>query len=516
MSGMTERTLADAKSRNIKETINCSGLDFMMNETPYSLCVKIRKKFVQDRSQQISPFKAFKSTPQPQEVPPKSTDEDFKQEINRLKNKIEEKEDTIKKISKTTDTNINTLQESTENKSLQIQALKCEILNSQKQFQTIKDIFEESKKQFQMTKDKLAENEKQLQTTHDKLTNCQKQFQTTKEKLADAQKQLQTTNEKLSDYPKQLQSTKDKLVNSQKELQSTNDKLNESHKQLKTNRDLLANYPKQLQSSKDKLDDSQKELQMTKDKLAESQKQIQNLTFETKRNGENILKFKTELETTKEKLSHSQNQLKTMKTLTDKAESKCLEKDQKLKLLEKDFEDKLVNSQNNVKAAKVIPADSLTTFTDSPQTDTQDRPADPPKKLQNNGDKPPDFQTLLATKDQNGHNIIKRSTQPQSWYFRVKCTLCRETESLNFENHPTFIFNSDCPFSKPPDFRKHLATMDLKGHSVILLETCEKTNGRYHGYGHFLVGCSKCHMRSSIHFAVDVLDYALPYKCQNA
>merc|ERR1719319_1946165 len=429
-----------------------------MNETPYSLCVKIRKKFVQD------PFKDFKSTPQPRKFPPKSTDEDFKQEIKRLKNKIEEKEDTIKKISKTTDTNINTLQESTENKSLQIQALKCEISNSQKQFQTIKDIFEESKKQFQMTKDKLAENEKQLQTTHDKLTNCQKQFQTTKEKLADA--------------PKQLQSTKDKLVNSQKELQSTNDKLNESHKQLKINRDLLANYPKQLQSSKDKLDDSQKDLQMTKDKLAESQKLIQNLTVETKRNGENSLKFKTELETTKEKLSHSQNQLKTTKTLTDKAESKCLEKDQKLKLLEKDFEDKLVNSQNNVKAAKVNPADSLTTFTDSPQTDTQDRPADPPKKLQNNNDKPPDFQTLLATKDQKGHNIIKRSTQFPG-YFRVKCTLCRDTESLNFENHPTFIFNSDCPFSKPPDFRKHLATMDLKGHSAILLETTEKSRSRH-------------------------------------
>merc|ERR1719319_757099 len=423
-----------------------------MNETPYSLCVKIRKKFVQD------PFKDFKSPPQPQEVPPKSTDEDFKQEINRLQNKIEEKEDTIKKISKTTDTNINTLQESTENKSLQIQALKCEILNSQKQFQTIKDIFEESKKQFQMTKDKLAENEKQLQTTHDKLTNCQKQFQTTKEKLADAQKQLQTTNEKLSDYPKQLQ--------------------------------------------------------MTKDKLAESQKQIQNLTFETKRNGENILKFKTELETTKEKLSHSQNQLKTMKTLTDKAESKCLEKDQKLKLLEKDFEDKLVNSQNNVKAAKVIPADSLTTFTDSPQTDTQDRLADPPRKLQNNGDKPPDFQTLLATKDQKGHNIIKRSTQFPG-YFRVKCTLCHDTESLNFENHPTFIFNSDCPFSKPPDFQKHLATMDLKGHSAILLETTEKSRS---SHGEFLVGCSKCNMRYPIYFAVDVLppSAALPYKCQNS
>ena len=68
---------------------------------------------------------------------------------------------------------------------------------------------------------------------------------------------------------------------------------------------------------------------MTKDKLAESHKQIQNLTIETKRNSENILKFKTELKTTKEKLSHSQNELKTMKTLTDKAESKCLEKDQK-------------------------------------------------------------------------------------------------------------------------------------------------------------------------------------------
>ena len=187
-----------------------------------------------------------------------------------------------------------------------------------------------------------------------------------------------------------------------------------------------------------------------------------------------------------------------------------------MKLLEKDFEDKLVNSQNNVKAAKVKPADSLTTITDSPQTDTQDRLADPPKKLQNNNDKPPDFQTLLATKDQKGHNIIKRSTQPQSFYFRVKCTLCRETESLNFENHPTFIFNSDCPFSKPPDFRKHLATMDLKGHSVILLETCEKT--RDGSAGHFLLGCSNCNMRYPIYFAVDALppSDALPYKCQNS
>ena len=69
-----------------------------------------------------------------------------------------------------------------------------------------------------------------------------------------------------------------------------------------------------------------------------------------------------------------------MKILTDNAESKCLEKDQKLKLMEKDFEDRLVNSQKNVKATKAKPANPQTPFTNSfkwtsPQKNTQDRPA---------------------------------------------------------------------------------------------------------------------------------------------
>lgn len=212
--------------------------------------------------------------------------------------------------------------------------------------------------------------------------------------------------------------------------------------------DLLANSPKQLQSTKDKLDDSQKELQMTKDKVTDSQKQTQNLTNETKRNSENILKLKTknklnnddllkcktQLEITKEKLSHFQNQLKTMK-------------------------DKLVNSQNNVKATKAKLADPQTTFTNSPQTDIQNRPADPPKKAQNNNDKLLDF-------------------------------------------------------PKPPDFRKFLATKDLKGHSEILLETTENTRYKH---GCFRVECSVCHARNVyVWYDMDRNDYVLQYKCHNA
>ena len=51
------------------------------------------------------------------------------------------------------------------------------------------------------------------------------------------------------------------------------------------------------------------------------------------------------------------------------------------------MKDKFVNSQNNVKATKAKPADPQTTFTNSPQTDIQNRPADPPKTVQNNNDR---------------------------------------------------------------------------------------------------------------------------------
>jgi len=182
---------------------------------------------------------------------------------------------------------------------------------------------------------------------------------------------------------------------------------------------------------------------------------------------------------------------------------------QKLKLIEKDFEDKLVNSQNNVKDPKAKHADSQTTFSNSHPTDTHDRPGDPPQNPQNN-DKPPDFQTLLATKDQKGHNIIK--TWTESPYFYVKCTLCRETEALSFENPQNFIFRLECPFAKPPDFQKYLATKDLKGHSVKLLETFEQTS---YSPGEFRLGCSKCNFRHDIYFS-QFADYVLPYKCLNA
>ena len=106
-----------------------------------------------------------------------------------------------------------------------------------------------------------------------------------------------------------------------------------------------------------------------------------------------------------------------MKILADKTESKCLEKDQKLKLMEKDFEDRLINSQSNVKATKSKPVNHLTSFKwTSPQTNTQDIMAVDPKNVANDGDKLPDFLTL--------------------------------------------------PFGKPPDIQKFLVTKDLIGHSI--------------------------------------------------
>ena len=183
----------------------------------------------------------------------------------------------------------------------------------------------------------------------------------------------------------------------------------------------------QLQQKDDALLQCETELKTTKDTFLVSQNQLKNLQIHSGDNKE-LLKCKIELETTKEKLSHSQNQLKTTK-------------------------DKLVDSHNNDKATKAKP-DPQTTFTNSSQTDTKDRPADPPKKLQNNNDKHPDFQTLLATKDQKGHNIIKTSVFKDC--FRMKCTLCHDTfqiDILYFENPQTIFFNSKGPFAKPPDCR---------------------------------------------------------------
>ena len=57
MAKMTERSLADSKAWSIKQTINQSGLDYILSESPFSISVKIRKRFLLDRSQEISPLK---------------------------------------------------------------------------------------------------------------------------------------------------------------------------------------------------------------------------------------------------------------------------------------------------------------------------------------------------------------------------------------------------------------------------------------------------------------------------
>ena len=395
---MTERSLADSKTWSIKQTINQSGLDFILSESPFSISVKIRKRFLLDRSQEISPPPTRESNLDtfPLSSPTNHKDSKFKgmeQEINRLKIIIDEKDDTIKDITKTKEKDLKALQTSSDQKTLQIQNLNSEINQNH-------ETNSSSQKQLKTLKDNLAASQKQLQTTQDKLTNSLEQLQTTKNDLSNSQKHLQTTKEQQTNLTKQLQSTKDKLDKAQKESQSTKDKLTDLQKQLQTTKDksdTLADSLKQLQSTKDKLIDYQKQLHTSKESLKESNKQIQNLNKEIKKNSENLLKYKsqlqqksdallqcetdlkttkdnfldsqnqlnnndellnckTELETTKEKLSLSQNQFKTMKILADKAESKCLEKDQKLKLMEKDFEDRLVNSQSNVKATKAKPA----------------------------------------------------------------------------------------------------------------------------------------------------------------
>ena len=61
MAAITERSLADSKTWTIKQTINQSGLDFLLSESPFSMSVKIRKRFLKDRSQEISPYSTLES-----------------------------------------------------------------------------------------------------------------------------------------------------------------------------------------------------------------------------------------------------------------------------------------------------------------------------------------------------------------------------------------------------------------------------------------------------------------------
>ena len=63
MAKFTERSLADNQTWSIKQSINQSGLDFVLSESPYSISVKILKRFLQDRSQEISPPQTLESNP---------------------------------------------------------------------------------------------------------------------------------------------------------------------------------------------------------------------------------------------------------------------------------------------------------------------------------------------------------------------------------------------------------------------------------------------------------------------
>ena len=106
MAKFTERSLADSKTWSIKQSINQSGLDFVLSESPYSISVKILKRFLQDRSQEISPPQPLESNPDTFPFSPttnhnESKFEGMEQEINRLKKLIDKKDDKIKAITET-------------------------------------------------------------------------------------------------------------------------------------------------------------------------------------------------------------------------------------------------------------------------------------------------------------------------------------------------------------------------------------------------------------------------------
>jgi chromosome segregation ATPase len=357
MVPITERSLADSKTWTIKQTISQSGLDFILSESPFSLSIKIRKRFLQDRSQEISPHSTYES--HHAQLPPtdsqNSQNKEMEQEITRLRNLIEEKDDEIKVFTATNKKDLETLhslQTSLDQKTLQIQDLNSEINQnletssySQEQVKILTDKLSISQKVLQTTKEKLISSQKQFQSTENKLSTSLKELHSTKDELSISQKELQKTKDALLNLPKQLQSNKDKLENSQRQLQSTSDKLADSKKQLKTTKDQLIEYqtlPKQLQSTKDKLEDSLKQLKDTQDKLIDSQRQIKNLNVETRKNANTIAKLKDnfaesqrQLQTTKDKLENFPKQLQLTK---DRAESERLEENQNLKLILKEHD----------------------------------------------------------------------------------------------------------------------------------------------------------------------------------
>ena len=58
----TERIIAQKTTDSIKQFVNNSNLDFYTEESPYSLKIQIRKKFIVDHTQQIS-SNTFSSSP---------------------------------------------------------------------------------------------------------------------------------------------------------------------------------------------------------------------------------------------------------------------------------------------------------------------------------------------------------------------------------------------------------------------------------------------------------------------
>ena len=101
-----ERSLPDSKTWTIKQSIHQSGLDFILSESPYSISVKICKRFLQDRSQEMSPPQTLESNTAtfPLPPPPNHNDskfEELEQEITRLTNTIDEKDNKIKAITET-------------------------------------------------------------------------------------------------------------------------------------------------------------------------------------------------------------------------------------------------------------------------------------------------------------------------------------------------------------------------------------------------------------------------------
>ena len=254
-----------------------------------------KKKFI---IHQIKNYKSINKkytggseNPQPDNAVPMGISETENQQLQEIKQKSEEKIESLRKNTTELETTNKQLQETIqqlqetkqqlENENIELEEKKQQLETKNKQlvddteeFERKKEDFEEGRKKLEEDKTQLEENNKQLEKDKTQLEENNKQLEKDTTQLEENNKQLEKDTTQLEEESKELEQEKTQLEREKQKLVNENKKLVNENKELEETKRKILDGNKKLEDQKKKLEDQNKELDKEKQQLVDRRKKI--------------------------------------------------------------------------------------------------------------------------------------------------------------------------------------------------------------------------------------------------